>query len=102
MMGFPDLNRGAREIQHAGFIVSLTTSASNTTATSSSSAEVSQCLKIIQNEKLPIDEFYIECSASTVLLSLGRRGLIGSEIQSCQFSGIGLFDGECICILVGY
>lgn len=59
------------------------------------SALVNGIVRVIAEERLPISRFFIECSASTVLPSLGIRGVVGQDVvRCCRKSGLGLFDGK--------
>lgn len=103
-MGFPDFIGGLGEVDSTGFIpvvqdggrkctISLSVPSSSSLSPVSISL-IERCLWIINAGELPANECFIESSASTVLLSLGRKGLIGNEVKACKSSGIDLFDGN--------
>lgn len=90
VLGFPEALGGTNAIEYSGFVKTST----ELNPDSKISDVVQKCIRITQLAHLPIQEFFFESSTATILLSLGRKGLIGNEIKTCRSSGIGLFDGE--------
>lgn len=84
ILGFPEAVGGANSTENAGFLP----------IRFDRKTLVDRCEVVIEDEYLPIEDCYLELSTSTILMSLGRKGLIGNEIKTCRSSGVKLFDSK--------